>query len=79
MKNQQLIDFARRNPVRVQAIVTSIFLIASAFFADFPAEAVATLVLSTLGLGEFAQRYEDFKTEAALHTDPAPEAEAETE
>jgi hypothetical protein len=32
-----------------------------------PAEALATFVLATLGLGEYTQRVENSKTDEALH------------
>jgi hypothetical protein len=34
-----------------------------------PTEAAVAFVLSALGLGEYAQRVEDKKTEEALYTD----------
>ena len=58
-------DFARKNPVRVQAFVSSALLLATSIW-DLPAEALATFVLAALGLGEFTQRVENAKTEEAL-------------
>jgi hypothetical protein len=66
--------FVERNPVRVAAWVSSTVAIALAAFApDVPVEPVVIFVLSSLGLGEYAQRVEDAKTEAAYWTDPLPE------
>jgi hypothetical protein len=59
-------EFARRNPVRVQAFVTSTMLLLATIW-DLPAEALATFVLATLGLGEYTQRVENSKTDEALH------------
>lgn len=61
-----------RNPARIAAFVTSAVAVAlSQLKSDLPADAVTILVLSALGLGEFAQRREDAKTAAALEMDPA--------
>ncbi len=56
--------FARNNPVRVQAFVTSALLLLASVW-DLPAEALATFVLAALGLGEFTQRVENLKTAEA--------------
>lgn len=64
-------NFIHRNPARFAAWVTStvaIALIAADQDALIPS--VTMFVLSALGLGEFAQRVENAKTEAALWTDP---------
>ena len=37
---------------------------------DVPTEAAVAFVLSSLGLGEYAQRVENMKTDEALLTDP---------
>lgn len=64
-------DFLETNPVRVAAFVSSLVAIVSAFlFPEMPTEAAVAFVLSALGLGEYAQRKEDKKTEDALLTDP---------
>jgi len=64
-------EFLDRNPVRVAAFVSSTVAIFVAFlFPETPTEAAVAFVLSALGLGEFAQRKEDKKTEDALLTDP---------
>lgn len=69
----KLKTFARRNPVRVQAFVTSTLLLLASIYRDFPAEVVASLILATLGLGEFSQRVENNKTTEALQQEPPTE------
>lgn len=62
--------FIERNPVRVAAFVSSaVALICSIVSPEIPTEAAVAFVLSSLGLGEYAQRAENKKTEAALWTD----------
>lgn len=56
--------FARNNPVRVQAFVTSALLLLASVW-DLPAEALATFILAALGLGEYTQRVENLKTAEA--------------
>jgi len=64
-------DFLDANPVRVAAFVSAaVAIVASFLFPETPTEAAVAFVLSALGLGEFAQRKEDKKTEDALLTDP---------
>jgi hypothetical protein len=64
-------EFLDANPVRVAAFVSSAVAIVSSFlFPEMPTEAAVAFVLSALGLGEYAQRKEDKKTEEALLTDP---------
>lgn len=66
---EKLKAFIHRNPVRVAAFVSStVALIASSLFPDVPTEAAVAFVLSSLGLGEYAQRAENAKTELALWT-----------
>ncbi len=68
---EKLKAFAHRNPVRVAAFVSSaVALIISIVSPEVPTEAAVAFVLSALGLGEYAQRVEDKKTECALYTDP---------
>ncbi len=68
---QKIKDFIEKNPVRVAAFVSSaVALVSSFLFPEIPTEAAVAFVLSSLGLGEFAQRKEDKKTEEALLTDP---------
>lgn len=68
---QKIKDFIEQNPVRVAAFVSSaVALVSSFLFPEIPTEAAVAFVLSSLGLGEFAQRKEDKKTEEALLTDP---------
>lgn len=68
---QKFKDFLEANPVRVAAFVSSaVALVASFLFPEMPNEAAVAFVLSALGLGEYAQRKEDQKTEDALLTDP---------
>ena len=66
--------FVEKNPVRVAAWVSStVAIVLAAVAPDMPVEPVVVFVLSTLGLGEYAQRVEDKKTNAALWTDPSEE------
>ena len=68
---EKLKQFVHRNPARVAAFVSSaVALIVSAVSPDMPVEAAVAFVLSALGLGEYAQRVENQKTETALYTDP---------
>lgn len=68
---QKLKDFIEKNPVRVAAFVSSaVALVSSFLFPEVPTEVAVAFVLSSLGLGEYAQRKEDKKTEEALLTDP---------
>lgn len=64
-------EFVYRNPVRVTAWVSaSVALLLSAFAPDLPVEPVVVFVLSSLGLGEYAQRLENKKTVEALYMEP---------
>lgn len=64
-------QFIHANPVRVAAFVSSaVALIVSAISPDIPVEAAVAFVLSSLGLGEYAQRVENDKTDEALFTNP---------
>lgn len=67
-------SFIERNPVRVAAWVSSTVAIVLAFLLpEMPVEPAIAFVLSSLGLGEYAQRKEDAKTECALHSMPPEE------
>lgn len=67
-------SFIERNPVRVAAWVSSTVAIVVAFLLpEMPVEPAIAFVLSSLGLGEFAQRKEDDKTDCALHSMPPEE------
>jgi hypothetical protein len=67
-------EFAYRNPVRVTAWVTAtVALLVTAFAPDLPVEPVVIFVLSSLGLGEYAQRVENKKTIEALYLEPDEE------
>jgi hypothetical protein len=61
--------FIRKNPVRIQAMISSGAVLASAIF-HVSGDALATLVTATLGLGIFSQRIENKKTQEALNTPP---------
>jgi hypothetical protein len=62
--------FAHKHPARLAAFVSSaVALVMAAIIPDMPVEAAVAFVLSALGLGEYAQRVEDVKTDVALHTD----------
>ena len=64
---QKLKDFAYNNPVRVAAFVSSAVALLVAFVVpDAPTEPAIAFVLSALGLGEYAQRAENRKTDEAL-------------
>ena len=68
--------FTYKNPVRVAAWVTStVALVLSVISSDIPTEAVSVFILSTLGLGEYAQRVENKKTDEALFEDAPQEQE----
>jgi len=70
----KLKNFMMKNPVRVAAWVSStVAIVMAVVLPDLPVEPVTVFVLSTLGLGEYAQRVEDKKTDAALWTDPSEE------
>lgn len=63
--------FVYRNPVRVAAWVSStVAIVLAVVNPELPVEPVTIFVLSTLGLGEYAQRVEAAKTDAAYWTDP---------
>lgn len=67
---EKLKSFIHKNPARIAAFVSSaVALLVSAVSPDMPTEAAVAFVLSALGLGEYAQRVEDKKTELALYTD----------
>jgi hypothetical protein len=62
--------FVYNNPVRVAAFVSSTVALVIAFVVpDVPTEPAIAFVLSALGLGEFAQRAENRKTDEALFTE----------
>lgn len=72
MSLEALKAFAHRNPARIAALITSLVaVLVAGLKSDLPADALAILILSSLGLGEFAQRTENKKTQDALETDPA--------
>jgi hypothetical protein len=61
--------FIHKNPARVAAFVSSLVaLIITLVSPDLPVEQAVIFVLSALGLGEYAQRIENLKTEDALYT-----------
>lgn len=60
-------NFIDRNPARVAAFISSsVALILTAINSDMPVEATVVFIMSVLGLGEYTQRKEDAKTQAAL-------------
>lgn len=68
---KRLKDFLHRNPARVAAFVTATVTLVVAFVFPHMDPAPFVLIITTmLGLGEYAQRTENKKTEAALWTDP---------
>jgi hypothetical protein len=67
--------FVKENPTRVAAWVSStVALVLAALVPEIPTEPAVVFVLSTLGLGEYAQRKENNMWDEALHT-PVPEGE----
>lgn len=67
---QKVKAFIYNNPVRVAAFVSSAVAIFVAFVVpDAPTEPAIAFVLSALGLGEFAQRAENRKTDEALFSE----------
>jgi hypothetical protein len=67
---QKIKAFTYNNPVRVAAFVSSfVALIVSVVVPGIPVEPAIAFVLSALGLGEFAQRAENKKTDEALFTE----------
>jgi len=67
---EKIKGFIYNNPVRVAAFVSSTVALVVAFFVpDVPVEPAVAFVLSALGLGEFAQRAENNKTDEALFTE----------
>jgi hypothetical protein len=68
---EKIKSLIHRNPARVAAFISSaVALIVSYISPEIPVEQAVIFVLSSLGLGEYAQRVENEKTEAALWTDP---------
>ena len=67
---EKIKGFVYNNPVRVAAFVSSTVALIVAFVVpDAPVEPAVAFVLSALGLGEFAQRAENNKTDEALFTE----------
>jgi hypothetical protein len=67
---QKIKEFIYNNPVRVAAFVSSAVAIFVAFVVpEAPTEPAIAFVLSALGLGEYAQRAENRKTDEALFTE----------
>lgn len=67
---EKLKSFVHKNPARVAAFISStVALFMAAILPDMPVEAAVAFVLSALGLGEYAQRTEDKKTEVALYAE----------
>ena len=67
---EKIKGFIYNNPVRVAAFVSSTVALIVAFVVpDVPVEPAVAFVLSALGLGEFAQRAENNKTDEALFTE----------
>jgi hypothetical protein len=60
-------NFIDKNPARVAAFISSsVALILTAVNSDMPVEGTVVFIMSVLGLGEYTQRKEDAKTQAAL-------------
>ena len=59
-------ELAHKHPVRIAAWVSAtVVLLITAFSPDVDPDAAVVFVLSTLGLGEYAQRVENKKTSEA--------------
>ena len=72
---QKVKDFIYNNPVRVAAFVSSAVALFAPLFSDaIPVQSVIAFILSSIGLGEYAQRAENRKTDEALFTE-GPEEE----
>lgn len=72
---QKVKDFIYNNPVRVAAFVSSAVALFAPLFSDaIPVQSVIAFILSSIGLGEYAQRAENRKTDEALFTE-VPEEE----
>jgi hypothetical protein len=68
---EKIKSLVHRNPARVAAFISStVALVVTYISPEIPVEQAVIFVLSALGLGEYAQRVENEKTEAALWTDP---------
>lgn len=60
-------DFIQRNPVRIAAFVSSLVaLVVTTVNPDLPVDQAVVFVLAALGLGEYAQRVENRKTDDAF-------------
>lgn len=67
---QKVKDFIYNNPVRVAAFVSSVVALFAPLFSDaIPVQSVIAFILSSIGLGEYAQRAENKKTDEALFTE----------
>lgn len=65
-------NLVETQPVRVAAFVSSLVaIVVTVVTPDMPVEPAIMFVLASMGLGEYAQRKEDKKTDYALNT-PAP-------
>lgn len=63
---KKLKELAHKHPVRIAAWVSAtVVLFITAFSPDVDPDAAVVFVLSTLGLGEYAQRVENKKTSEA--------------
>jgi hypothetical protein len=73
---EKIKGFIHNNPVRVAAFVSAAVALLAPIFSDsVPTESVVAFVLSAIGLGEFAQRSENRKTDEALFSDIPSEDE----
>lgn len=58
------------NPVRFASFVSAAVALLAPLFSDsIPVPTVVAFILSTVGLGEYAQRTENKKTDEALFTE----------
>lgn len=63
-------ELVRKHPVRIAAWVSStVVLVVTAISPDIDPDAAVIFVLSSLGLGEYAQRVENKKTAQASHSE----------
>lgn len=67
---EKIKGFIHNNPVRAAAFISAaVALFAPALSDSVPTESVVAFVLSAIGLGEFAQRAENRKTDEALFSE----------
>lgn len=61
----KLVDFARRNPARVYAVIAAVVALVAFYVPTLPVLLILAVPAALLGIGEKVQRVEDGKTDAA--------------